>query len=77
MPRGLVVFTLKTAGASTLDSIHNLSVSVAALAAAAGLRLSAQTHLSYNRREFTLFFEAAAAPHSKPRSDTSSSSHPR
>lgn len=76
-PGGLVIFTLKTAGAGTLDDIQSLCASVTALAAAGGLRLLAQTHLTYNRLEFTLFFESGATPHSKPRSETSSSSQPR
>ncbi len=76
-PGGLVVFTLKTAGADTQAGIHRLCASVTTLAAAGGLRLLAQTHLTYNRREFTLFFEAAGAPHSSPRSATSSSSQPK
>lgn len=76
-PGGLVIFTLKTAGVSTVEDIQRLCASVSALAATGGLRLVAQTHLTYNRREFTLFFESPAVPHSKPRSDTSSSSQPR
>ena len=76
-PGGLAIFTLKTAGVSTVDDIHRLCASASALAATGGLRLFAQTHLTYNRHEFTLFFESPAAPHSKPRSDTSSSSQPR
>ena len=56
VPGGLVIFTLKTAGASTLAHFQRLADSVAALAASGGLRLFAQTHLTYNRREFTAFF---------------------
>jgi 23S rRNA (cytidine2498-2'-O)-methyltransferase len=56
-PGGLVIFTLKTAGVGTPDDIHRLCATVAAHAAAGGLRLLAQTHLTYNRREFTMFFE--------------------
>ena len=73
-PGGLVIFTLKTAGVSTLGDIQRLCASVTALAARSGLQLLAQTHLTYNRHEFTLMFEAA---HSRPRSDTSSSSQPK
>ena len=76
-PGGLVIFTLKTGEANTVEDIRHLCASVRALAATGGLRLFAQTHLTYNRHEFTLFFESPAAPHSKPRSDTSSSSQPR
>jgi len=64
-PGGLVIFTLKTAGAGTLGDIDRLCASVTALAATGGLRLFAQTHLTYNRREFTLFFESTAAPHAR------------
>jgi hypothetical protein len=53
---GLVIFTLKTAGATTLPHLQRLADSVIALAAAAGLQVFAQTHLTYNRHEFTLFF---------------------
>jgi hypothetical protein len=76
-PGGLVIFTLKTMGTHTLDEILRLSAAVTTRAAAGGLRLIAQTHLTYNRHEFTLFFEAGLPPHSSPRSATSSSSHPR
>lgn len=76
-PGGLVIFTLKTGGATTLPEIQRLFATVTALAATGGLRLFAQTHLTYNRHEFTLFFESAATSHSSPRSDTSSSSQPR
>jgi hypothetical protein len=76
-PGGLVLFTLKAAGLGTLEAIDRLCASISGLAASAGLRLLAQTHLTYNRHEFTLFFEAVPAPHSSPRSDTSSSSQPR
>lgn len=76
-PSGLVVFVVKTAGVNTAQGMHGLCTAVIGIAAAAGLRVVAQTHLTYNRHEFTLIFEAATAPHSKPRSDTSSSSHPR
>ena len=76
-PGGLVVFTLKAGGVGTPDEIDHLCGSVIALAAAGGLRLLAQTHLTYNRHEFTLFFALGATAHSNPRSDTSSSSQPR
>jgi hypothetical protein len=34
---------------------------IVAMARSAGLRLFAQTHLTYNRHEFTLFLEKAVA----------------
>ena len=76
-PGGLVTFTLKTAGVDTLEGIQDLCASVIGRAAAGGLRLLAQTHLTYNRHEFTLFFESGMTSHSSPRSATSSSSQPR
>ena len=60
---GLVIFTLKTARIGTLEDIDRLCASVITSAATGGLRLLAQTHLTYNRHEFTLFFEHFAAPH--------------
>ena len=62
-PGGLVIFTLKTPGAVTFLEINELYVTVVGMAAAAGLRLFARTHLTYNRLEFTLFFEKEAPPH--------------
>jgi 23S rRNA (cytidine2498-2'-O)-methyltransferase len=56
-PRGLVVFTLKTPGSETLAEVSALSGSVEAEALASGLTLIGKTHLTYNRREFTLCFE--------------------
>lgn len=56
VPGGLIIFTLKTAGAITLPHLQRLADSVIALAATGGLQLIAQTHLTYNRHEFTLFF---------------------
>jgi 23S rRNA C2498 (ribose-2'-O)-methylase RlmM len=53
---GLVIFTLKTTGATTLPHLQRLADSVTVLAATGGLQLLAQTHLTYNRHEFTLFF---------------------
>lgn len=54
---GIVIFTLKMPGVQTLPEMVALSRSVVGTAADAGLSLLAQTHLSYNRHEFTLFFE--------------------
>lgn len=55
--KGLVIFTLKTPGAVTFAEINALYETVVKSAAAADLRLFARTHLTYNRLEFTLFFE--------------------
>jgi 23S rRNA C2498 (ribose-2'-O)-methylase RlmM len=59
-PGGLVVFTLKTPGATAFGEINRLAASVVETAAAAGLRRIAMTHLTYNRHEFTIFFERSA-----------------
>lgn len=56
-PLGLVVFTLKLPDTVTLPGITALADSVISQAATAGLSLISQTHLSYNRQEFTLFLE--------------------
>ena len=77
LPGGLVIFTLKTAGVSSVDDTQRLFAAVTTQAARGGLRLLTQTHLTYNRHEFTLFFVAPVEDHSKPRSDTSSSSQPK
>lgn len=53
----LVVFTLKMPGVSTVDSMLALRRGVLAIASHAGLDPLSCTHLSYNRYEFTLFFE--------------------
>ena len=58
--RGLVVYTLKTGGASTYTETNELYNWAVASMAAAGLKLIAGTHLTYNRHEFTLFFERGA-----------------
>jgi 23S rRNA C2498 (ribose-2'-O)-methylase RlmM len=57
---GLVVFTLKTTGITTFEEINQLASSASETAAAAGLRQIAMTHLTYNRHEFTVFFERSA-----------------
>jgi len=54
---GLVVFTLKMPGVETVAETLSLFRSVVGAASAAGLHLIAKTHLTYNRFEFTLFFE--------------------
>ena len=56
-PGGLVIFTLKLPGVETLAEIRSLFRRAVSFAAGGGLRLLAQTHLTSNRREFTLFFE--------------------
>lgn len=55
-PEGIVIFTLKLGAAATITAIDALHAEVVAIARQAGLTLFAQTHLTYNRREFTLFF---------------------
>ncbi len=59
-PRGLVVFTLKVSKVETVDDPNHLFRKIVKSAETAGLRLFAQTHLTYNRHEFTLFFERQA-----------------
>jgi 23S rRNA (cytidine2498-2'-O)-methyltransferase len=59
-PSGLVIFTLKMPGVETIQETVALFHEVVAKAARAGLSLLARTHLTYNRREFTLFFEKQA-----------------
>ena len=56
-PGSLAVFTLKTTGAETIAGIETLEKDVLAIAETNGLSLIARTHLTYNRQEFTLFFE--------------------
>jgi hypothetical protein len=60
-PGGIVIFTLKTTGATTFGEMNGLFQSAVDSAAAAGLKLIARTHLTYNRQELTLFFELGAA----------------
>jgi 23S rRNA (cytidine2498-2'-O)-methyltransferase len=61
-PGGLVIFTLKTAGATTFQEMNSLYQLVMDSATSAGLALFASTHLTYNRHEFTLFFESGPNP---------------
>lgn len=56
-PGGLVIFTLKLPDAATVPAITALAERVTTQAEAAGLTVISRTHLSYNRHEFTLFFE--------------------
>lgn len=50
-----VVFTLKTTGAEGIPEIVRLHHDILASVSAAGMRHLQTTHLSYNRREFTMF----------------------
>jgi 23S rRNA (cytidine2498-2'-O)-methyltransferase len=54
---GLIVFTLKTSDASNAAAVNSLFAKVVEEAHANGLALIAATHLTYNRQEFTVFFE--------------------
>jgi SAM-dependent methyltransferase len=58
---GSVIFTLKLPGVTTFAEANKLETSVVAATQAAGLRLLARTHLTYNRHEFTLFFDREPA----------------
>jgi len=58
---GLVVFTLKLPGAATFAAVNEVEAGVVLGAAQAGLRVFGRTHLTYNRHEFTLFFERQAS----------------
>ena len=66
-PGGLVVFTLKMPGVVTFAAANEVAASVEGMAAAAGMQVFGRTHLTYNRHEFTLFFEhePSAAPAGK------------
>jgi len=55
---GLVIFTLKNHGTMGFAEINQLAAVVREKAAEAGLKRIAMTHLTYNRDEFTLFFQA-------------------
>ena len=57
-PGGLVMFTLKVPRVESVKEPCALFREIVATATAGGLALFAQTHLTYNRHEFTLFFEA-------------------
>ncbi|MGB6220383.1 SAM-dependent methyltransferase [Haloferula sp.] len=56
-PGGLVVFTLKTAGVESYVEINDHFKAALDQAVNGWLKLIAVTHLTYNRQEFTLFFE--------------------
>ena len=52
-----MIFTLKLPRVETLELPCALFNKIVQMAAKANLRLFAQTHLTYNRHEFTLFLE--------------------
>jgi precorrin-6B methylase 2 len=54
---GLVIFTLKMPGVATFAEANELETAVVNQAASAGLRIFDRRHLTYNRHEFTLYFE--------------------
>jgi 23S rRNA C2498 (ribose-2'-O)-methylase RlmM len=56
---GLLIFTLKLANVASVASAVALVDDVVAQAKASDLQLIAKRHLTYNRIEFTLFFEKA------------------
>ncbi len=58
-PGGLIVFTLKTPGATTFPALQETIRLTLRDATAAHLCLIALTHLTYNRQEFTGCFELA------------------
>lgn len=62
IPGGLVIFTLKLPGVVTFAEANESENSVVAAAEEAGLHLFSSTHLTYNRQEFTLFFEKSFSP---------------
>jgi len=59
-PGGIVVFTLKLPKVEDLDSPCALFDRIVKRAQSARLTLFAQTHLTYNRHEFTLFFRRSS-----------------
>lgn len=56
-PDAPVVFTLKTTGAEDFESIVALQQKILATAEREGLAHLQTTHLTYNRREFTMFLK--------------------
>ncbi|MGA0854658.1 MAG: SAM-dependent methyltransferase [Luteolibacter sp.] len=56
-PKGIVIFTLKLPGISTIQETDELEMAVTQSAKVAGLHKIATRHLTYNRNEFTMFFE--------------------
>ncbi len=65
--RGLVIFTLKLPGTATFTAVNEVDAGVVQCARMAGLSLIGRTHLTYNRREFTLFFEQQADAPADPK----------
>lgn len=57
---GVVIFTLKTAGCEGDEAICQVQGRVERMAEEAGLRLVGLRHLTYNRREFTYFWEKSS-----------------
>jgi 23S rRNA C2498 (ribose-2'-O)-methylase RlmM len=55
VPGAPIVFTLKTSGAEGVGEIIQLEHRIVSAAIAAGIRHLQTTHLTYNRREFTMF----------------------
>jgi 23S rRNA (cytidine2498-2'-O)-methyltransferase len=56
-PGGVVIFTLKTQAITGYGEILQLHRDARKMAVAAGMRVIATTHLTYNRQEVTLFLE--------------------
>jgi hypothetical protein len=54
---GIVIFTLKMPGVGNIREADELEAAVLRLATASGMEFIAGTHLTYNRYEFTLFFQ--------------------
>jgi SAM-dependent methyltransferase len=57
---GIAIFTMKLPGVTHFADVAELENSLTTAAARAGLQRISATHLTYNRREFTLFFERGA-----------------
>ena len=57
IPGGLILFTLKTPGATSFKECNSLYHEAMKSANAGGLEQIACTHLTYNRHEFTLFLK--------------------
>lgn len=57
---GLVIFTLKMPGVAGFSETNELETRIVTLAEASGLRVFDCRHLTYNRSEFTLFFDKTA-----------------
>lgn len=66
---GVIIFTMKLPGIQSLPEILTATQATAEMAFGAGLTLVAQTHLTYNRHEFTLFFEQLEEPPAPPEAD--------